>query len=76
MHTLNQRPLCGATALLNIIGNDPFGDFVLSVPTTQGSARLEVLVPKWDTPLQRDIARLLLLQRTQPPSGYFGLLMI
>lgn len=42
-------------ALLNIICNDPSGDLVLSVPTTLGSAGVEVLVPKGDLPLQRNI---------------------
>lgn len=35
-----------AVASLTIMRNDPLGEFVPSIPTTLGSAKLEVLHPK------------------------------
>lgn len=74
IHGSKNQGVEAGEALSNIICNDPSGNFVLSVPTTLGSAGLEVLVPQGDIPLQRDIARLPLIYKTQLPSGYFRLL--
>ena len=61
---------------LTITPSDPLGKFLLPVPTTLGSAGLEVLVPdSGSVPTRSHNKHSVELEaQTSPPPGHFGLL--
>lgn len=65
-----------AVAPLTIMPNDPLGEFVPSIPTTLGSAKLEVLHPKGGTPVPENTARVPLNYKLRVQPKYFGFLFL
>lgn len=64
--------VAAAAAPLAIMPNEPLGEFVPSIPTALGSAKLEVLHPQGGTPVPENIARVPLNYKLRVQSEYFG----
>ena len=65
-----------AVALLIVMPNDPLGEFVPSIPTTLGSAKLEILHPRGGTPVSENTTRVSLNYKLRVQPEYFGFLFL